>query len=243
MTNRLVVGGCSITDYCWPTWGDYLATAFDNYLNCGQAGSDNANIARNIIANTKAKDTVVILWSGWNRHVMWNTNKSPTQKNKDNYWEYNYSRWDKNWLVNFYNPTERLASSMDYIKMVDMDSQLKGYTAYHFSAFPWKLGEIEKNPVPNFDENFNRYQINNNFLLDTSMEDYYKLSGKNQPVSNKYNPRDLHPTPKYQYLYLSDIILPKLNIKLDIMPFVEKHESIVRAGGTIDDKSKQGLLQ
>lgn len=242
--NRLVVSGCSCTDYCWPTWGDYLGLAFNEYLNCGQAGSDNASIARNVVKTAQSKDIVVILWSGWNRHVMWSDDPATTQKNSNNHWQYNYNRWDKNWLVNFYNPAERLAASMDYIKMVDLDSKVKGYTAYHFSAFPWTLGEIEKYPHKNFDKIFNFYNIQNNFLLTESLEDYKLSNGFEKLVSNKHNPTDSHPTPKCHYQYLIDVMIPKFkfDVNLDISTFVDTHEQWVRDGNIINDKSKEGLL-
>lgn len=241
---RLIVSGCSFTDYCWPTWGDYLAIAFDDYLNCGQAGSDNASITRNVIRNAQSNDTVVILWSGWNRHVMWSNEPVLTQKNKNNNWKYNYERWDKNWLVNFYNPSERLATSMDYIKMVDLDSKVKGYTAYHFSAFPWKLGEIEKYPPKDFNKIYETYEIQNNFLLLENLEDYKKNNGFAHPTSNQYNLLDSHPTPKCQYQYLMEIMVPQFNfnVDLDISTFVNAHEQWVRSGNIINDKSKEGLL-
>ena len=243
-STRLLTSGCSFTDYCWPTWSDYLGIHFQEYMNCGQAGSDNANIARNIISNSKSGDVVLIMWSGWNRHVMWNVDGFPTPKNHHNNWQYNYKRWDKNWLVNFYNPGERLFSSMDYIKMVDLDSRAKGYIAYHFSAFPWQLGEIEKNSIKDFEQIFDQYQIQNNFLLDISLEEYQTIHNFNQPVKNQYNQADRHPTPLCQYQYLMNVINPrlKLNFELDIHKYVMFHEQQVRHGNTIDDKSKKGLL-
>jgi len=238
LSSRLLTSGCSFTDYCWPTWSDYLGACFNVYLNCGQAGSDNANIARSILSNSKTGDIVVILWSGWNRHLMWDVEGHPVQKNDKNQWIYNYERWNKNWLVNFYNPEERLFSSMDYIKMVDLDSQAKGYTAYHFSAFPWQLGEIEKNISKDFDKIFSQYHIQNNFLLDTSLEEYQKIYKFDQPVSNKYNQGDMHPTPLCQYQYLLNVIKPRLefDFELDIYEGVIVHEQLVRDGNIIDDK-------
>lgn len=241
---RLVTSGCSFSDYCWPTWADYLGLVFDEYLSCGEAGSDNASIARNIIKNTRPNDTVVILWSGWNRHIMWSDVLVPTPKTNDNNWQYIHAPWDKNWLVNFYNPTERLATSMDYVKMIDLDSRVKGYTAYHFSAFPWTLGEIEKYPPKHFDKIFNSYHIQNNFLLEENLEDYKIRNGFAKPVCHKYNPNDAHPTPMCQYQYLMNVMVPKFkfDVDLNILTAVNAHEQWVRAGNVIDDKSKQGLL-
>lgn len=224
--SRLVTGGCSFTDYMWHTWADYLGSSFGDYLNVGQAGSDNANIARNIIGEARANDTVVILWSGWNRQLKWDPNGHPVPKNEKNHWQYSYERWDKNWLVNFYDPNERLASSLDYVRMVDLHSKVNGYIAYHFSAFPWKLGEIEKNPPRHFDFIFDQYDIDNNFLLATDMETYQKENGFDKIIPTEYNKGDRHPSPLCHYRYLKDIIIKNLNldINLDIDSMVMDHQ-------------------
>jgi hypothetical protein len=244
MKSRLITSGCSFTDYCWPTWADYLGLAFDDYVNIAQAGADNANIARNLVGNAKPNDIAVILWSGWNRHVKWNANGCPTAKNDSNHWQYNYERWDKNWLVNFYDVNERLASSMDYIRMVDLHSKVVGYRAFHFSAFSWKLGEIEKKPPSGFDEIYNGYDIDNNFLLQTDLESYKKNKGFDVVISTRYNNHDAHPSPMCHYRYLIDCILPflDLSVSLDIESRVERHNSIVLSGNPIEDKSKKFLL-
>ena len=247
---RLLTGGCSFTDYAWPTWADYLGTGFDEYINCGQAGSGNSNIARNVLSNSQEGDLVVILWSGWNRQIMWNTNGCPVPKDDNNHWQYNYERWNKNWLMNFYNPEERLATSMDYIKMIDLDSQVKNYNVFHFSAFSWMLGEIETRPSKFFDKLFTYYDITNNFLLDQTLENYsktfYSQHNLDTYISTQYNSRDRHPSPYCQYHYLIDIILPKLNIDLiiDLNLHALTHDNIVRNNfNFFIDKTPEGILK
>jgi hypothetical protein len=233
---RLVTGGCSCTDYVWHTWADYLGSAFDTYINAGQAGSDNANVARNVIARAKPGDLVVILWTGWNRQIKWNTNGSPVPKDAHNHWQYSYERWDKNWLVNFYDPNERLAASLDYIKMVDLDSKARNYQAYHFSAFPWKLGEIEKHPPSHYDLISSKYQIDNNFLEQVDLESF-RFAHYNFFVSTKWNQSDRHPTPMCHYQYLIENMIDKLpnipNLKIT-QHKVAEHQSAVLSGQAMD---------
>lgn len=235
---RLVTGGCSFTDYAWHTWADYLGTAFDSYINAGQAGSDNANVARNIITHAEPGDLVVILWTGWNRHVKWNTNGCPIPKDANNHWQYNYERWDKNWLVNFYDPNERLAASLDYIKMVDLDSKARNYQAFHFSAFPWKIGEIEKFPPSHYDLISSKYEITNNFLELESL-DSYKLKKYDFTVSTVWNTLDQHPTPVCHYRYLIDVMiknLPSISNLKTTQDQVDLHQSAVLSGHPISEK-------
>ena len=242
---RLLVGGCSCTDYCWPTWADYLGTVFSEYMNLAQAGSDNACVVRNLVDHTQSGDTVIILWTGWNRHLKWSDNVFPVPKNAQNHWQYNYERWDKNWLVNFYNPIERLIASMDYIRLIELDSQIKNYNVYHFSAFPWRLGEIEKNEHKHFNSIFNQYQLKNNFLLDISLEEFKKQKNLEYQYSTKYNSADSHPGPWCQYQFLQQLIIPKLNfdIDLNIDPAVLRCEHNLKQGELTEDKSTQSLIK
>jgi hypothetical protein len=210
INSRLLTSGCSCTDYCWSTWADFLGLEFNEFLNVGQAGSDNANIARNVIDHARPKDFVVILWTGWNRQVLWNDKGCPISKDLDNHWQYNYERWSKNWLVNFYSPVERFVNSMDYIRLVDLHSKVVGYTAYHFSTFPWMLGEIEKDPHKEFENFYKKYKdITNLFLQEQSLEEF-QLQNYNIIVSNW----DTHPTPLCHLNYLNKVIAPKLKINL-----------------------------
>ena len=210
MNTTLFANGCSYTDYCWPTWADYLGLLFSKYENVGQAGSDNACIVRRQRNVLTENSVCVILWTGWNRHVMWNPYGMPVPKNSDNCWQYNYERWDKNWLVNFYNPHERFHASLDAIQTVDYQCNLISCNAYHFSAFPWMLGEIEKNVHKNFDKIFESYKIKNNYLLDENLEEFRIANNFDVKLNTKYNENDDHPSPLCHFHYMKNVILPKI---------------------------------
>ncbi len=231
MRNRLVTSGCSFTDYCWPTWADYLACYFDDYINVGNAGSDNANISRNVIQTANAGDTVVILWSGWNRQNFWRDHLIPTPKNQDNHWDFHWvEKESRAWLTEFYNPIDRTIVSMDYIKMVDLHSRVMGYDVYHFSAFPWMTGELEKNPHPKMESILDQYDIKHNYLSQESMWEFRERQpGFCKIYDTKYNNRDEHPGPLCHYDFMNEMILPVLDITPNplLRDLAIKHEHMV----------------
>jgi hypothetical protein len=204
--SRLITSGCSYTQYCWPTWADYLATAFDHHLQIGKSGMDCARIARGVLDIEIAKhDVVVICWTGFDR--------------------FNYlseSKWqglgsilsNKDFYKNYYNSTERFATMYDAMTLVDLDSKTRGYQAWHFSAFPWLLGEIEKTPDP---ENIVRSHSRdlNNLFMHEDLESY-KISINDPLTCHKYNQQDDHPTPECHWKWLKQVILPQIKIDLDL---------------------------
>lgn len=70
---RLFTFGCSFTKYNWPSWADILGQEFDLHENWGHIGLGNRAIAERVAecharSNIQPDDTVVIQWSGYNRH-------------------------------------------------------------------------------------------------------------------------------------------------------------------------------
>jgi len=70
--SRLIVSGCSFTNYFHPTWAWFLSSAYDETYNYGQSGAGNEYIYHSIVdADTDLQlnkdDTVVIAWSGYFR--------------------------------------------------------------------------------------------------------------------------------------------------------------------------------
>lgn len=232
MNKRLVVSGCSFTSHCWSTWGDYLSTEFDKFQNLGITGADNATIARRVVNRARANDTVVIMWSGFDR---WSQYKDEPQNNPagthDRHWHHTGSvRGDKAYLVDYYHRVERFQTTMDYIYLIECDSRKKNYTAYHFSAFPFLMGEIEKTIDPKIQAIYNKYNITNNYLNEISLFDYQMQNDQYIITKHQYNPTDNHPTPLTHWEYCSKIIAPKLNLTLstnmdDVLK--EQHNLIV----------------
>ena len=94
---RLLTAGCSFTKHCWPTWANYLGRHYEWHKNLAVGGSDNANIARNIIKNAKQNDVVVVMWTGYDRLNFFN-----------NDWDYaGCLVGNKEFYANYYSPIER----------------------------------------------------------------------------------------------------------------------------------------
>ena len=231
---RLLTSGCSFTEYCWSTWADYLGREFKTYINLGLVGSDNATIARSVVANARAGDIIVILWSGFDRWSRYTDKEVPWGKEGKSYdfrWNHIGSlKMDKTFMVKYYHKVERFQTTMDYIQLVDLHSRVSGYTAYHFSAFPFLTGEIEKTIDPAVLSIYEKYNINNNHLNEISMFDYQMQNNQDINVRHGDTPGDLHPTPLTHWEYCNKIIAPKLNLTLttnidEVM--AEQHDLIV----------------
>ena len=123
---------------------------------------------------------------------------------------------------------DMFATMYDAMTLVDLDSKTRGYQAWHFSAFPWLLGEIEKTPNP---ENIVRSQsrdLDNLFMLEDL--ESYKLGINDPRTSHKYNPHDDHPTPECQWKWLKQVILPEIKIDLDLGDRVKLDQQRVLQG-------------
>lgn len=217
--SRLITSGCSYTQYCWPTWADYLGTGYTQHIQLGRAGYDCARIARGILDfKLHPSDTLVICWTGFDRFNYLNDDK----------WSLGSVISDKIFFASYYDAKERFATMYDAMSLVDLDSRDKGYKVYHFSAFPWLLGEIEKQPDL---ENIQRSQSRNlnNLYMDQDLETF-KISLDDPKTSHKYNTNDDHPTPNCHYRWLKEVILPKMGIDINIDDRVKYDQQRVLEG-------------
>jgi hypothetical protein len=235
--NRLLASGCSYTDYCWSTWADIIGTEFAEYRQTGMGGADNATIARSIVSNACPGDIVVVMWSSYDRWSFYSEKDYPMPKDSNNHWRHlgAASILDKHFFVNYYHKVERFQTTMDYVQLVDLHSQVNGYTAYHFSAFPFFLGETEKNVDPRIVEIYNRYNIKNNYLTEISLYEY-RLKNYNILTSHKYTTGDTHPTPLCHYEYMKEYIAPKLGISLTPnkkFSIIKEQDNLINHGITI----------
>jgi len=203
--NKLLTAGCSFTKHCWPTWADYLSNNFDWHVQLGIGGADNASIARSVVSATSNNDTVVIMWSGYDRWSFY-----------DNEWKHRGCLvTNKHFYVNHYNPIERFATTMDYVQMVDNHAKLNNYTCYHFSAFPWLQSELKNKSTTELLEIYDSYNINNNFLMDMDLLSMQENNNEVFVINHKYIKHDTHPTPITHWKFLNEIIAPNTNITID----------------------------
>lgn len=237
---RFLAAGCSYTAYHWSTWADIVGNFFDEYKNLGAGGQDNASIARSVIDNAQSGDIVVILWSGYDR---WSTYSDDTHflvpwtDVDNNHWRHHgcITTLGKEFFVNFYHKLERFRTSMDYVQLVDLHSQQNNYQVYNFAAFPWFLGEIEKDVDQRLVDIFSKYNISNNYLLDKSMEEFMLETNQKISVRHKHAPtgRDTHPLPIVQYQFVEQFIAPKIKLTLTddlYSSIIKENQNIVLHG-------------
>jgi hypothetical protein len=127
----LIAGGCSYTDKnfktsaadfdmpekTWPMWPEYLAKSLGlRDINVGRSGYDNFSIfnsvLESIVLNEGSVEAVVVLWSGWDRSLLFNSFNVVTInsfwsniKNKDEWTNPQWmteSKFDQS-IINFLN--------------------------------------------------------------------------------------------------------------------------------------------
>ena len=238
---RLLTSGCSFTKHCWTTWADILAKSYDEFLNVGFGGSDNASIARSIINHARQNDIVVILWSGYDRWSFYSDENVFNHSGNDLHWKHVgcIQSVSKDFFVNYYHPVERFQTTIDYIQLVDLHSKANNYTVYHFSAFPFYRGEMEKNTDPRLVDIYKQYNITNNYLLEISLDEFTDTHEDRPMVYHKYSPvGDNHPLPMANYHYVEQIIAPRVGIDLNsdqLSSIIKEQENIVTHGKLKDE--------
>lgn len=231
--SRLIVSGCSCTLHCWPTWADYLGRHYDDYVNVGISGGDNSVIARNVMSVAKAGDTVVIVWTGFDRFNVFSDDveqrkdsagdfclieqSGMTPNNTKGGWKHKGTIWGhpeyKEFVKHFYHPVERFRSTLDYVKMVQMHSQLTGYKVWNFSMTNWFTGESETVVDPRLVEMHNKMNFTHFYLNSNLLEVRQKVAPV--VVSHKYAQKDSHPTPWANWIWLTEHVAPEMGITLD----------------------------
>lgn len=228
---RLLTSGCSCTQYCWPTWADYLGKHFAEFVNVGLCGADNAVIARNVMQVANAGDVVVVAWSGFDRFNSFVDDKEQSTQTVGDRLVVKWSSldltqsggWvhpgsvasDKEFLVNHYHRIERFRNTLDYIKMLEMHSRLVGYELWNFSMIDLFLGESESKIDPRLQDMFSKAELQHFYLgkdLNSVRDEIAPLT-----LTHKYNTiGDTHPTPLPQWIWLREHVAPEIGIELDM---------------------------
>jgi hypothetical protein len=237
MAVRMLASGCSYTDYCWSTWANILGQQFDSYQQVGTGGADNATVARSIVEHARSGDTVIVMWTSFDRWSTYQEKVYPMPKDANNHWRHvgSLACWDKEFFTKYYNPVERFQTTMDYVQLVDLHSKSVGYTAYHFSAFPFLSGETGIPIDTRLQEIYQHYQIDNNYLLEISLGEF-RIENYNFTTNHTYTKHDTHPTPLCHWDYTEKIIAPKLNIMLNNVfksDIISEQKNILQNGITI----------
>lgn len=202
----LWTSGCSYTQYCWPTWADYLGHHYDRHVQRGQCNIDCTKIGRNIYyEDIKPGDHVVIAWTGFDRFTFYNDQTG---------WNGGNCTGDKNFFTYYYHPYERFSTMLDMMYLIEQDSKARNYTVWHFSAFPFLTAETMTNIHNKVQEKFALLKDKfSNLLVAENLWDFREAQGT-IITKHKYNDNDNHPTPQCHWDWLKQIIAPAMNISL-----------------------------
>ena len=208
---RLLTAGCSFTFYKWPTWADYLSGNFSEFFNKGIPGGDNATIARIVTTMAEPGDTVIVMWSSYQRH-----NYKVNFKNT-----YNYDTddvhigmgniLDKNYFSNGFNQFERFLTTLDYLQWTITDSITRRYKLINLSGFPFLLGEMHSKVT----EDMKKIIEEKKYYIDQVHEKDLETFAKSY---NYISEDDDHPTPIAHWNYANQIIRPLLISRTPIRP-------------------------
>lgn len=229
MKKRLVTIGCSFTRYDWPTWADWMGSAYSEFYNYGSGGCGNRYIFHAFSdANSRGlidKDTdVVIQWSSCVRDDRMDPGTTSWFGGGGVYFSDYYTQEFRD---RYFNPYQIVLETINYIKSIRLILDIKKVNyAMFFMLNPWdgdflgepwdeKMGSIVgRKELIRIKRLFNKlqYSIEGNFIeesltffqLDHQKERYYAY----QPNPKEHPPIDGHPGPKVHLDYLRKNIIP-----------------------------------
>jgi hypothetical protein len=202
-TSRLLTAGCSFTLYKWQTWADFLGKHYDVFVNKGIPGTDNPTIARIVTAMAEPGDTVVIMWTCYQRHN-YKILADDTYNYSSSHLGVSSLLQDKYYFTNIFNQYERFLTTLDYVQWVMADSTIRNYTVYHFCAFPFLTGELHSPISTDMKVLINEKQFIIDNITQPSLSDFSQNDFK--------EPMDSHPVPDSQYNFYANIVCPKLGL-------------------------------
>jgi len=245
ITGRLLTSGCSYTATGpWSTWADILGNHYESYKNVATSGSDSATAARAVIKHAKENDTVIILWTSYDRWSFYLDEPDNSSRFKNQKWRHAGAlSKDKIFFTEYYHPVERFQTMIDYILLIDSHSRVNNYRAYHFSAFPlfsgenYAMPEFREEADPRLVSSYSNVKnsLINNYLEEISCEDF-RIKNFDITVKNIHGHNDTHPTPLCHWEYLEKVIAPKLRITLDQTKkhkIMQEHENLIKHRITI----------
>ena len=195
---RFFYGGCSYTQYAYPTWGDILAydklnhKGYDFAFNLAISGGCNQLIASRFAWADKkykftAQDEIAVLWTSLFRESVLGTwNDEP-----DSHWHaygnsFNNHLWsevtNQPYLHNTYNMLDRNMTTMHYVEKL-YKPFFQGRIGSHDNADDLSYDQLCENDVVNR----LKYQT-----LDSSLEEFYNGYLALPRFDNYPLPSDLH---------------------------------------------------
>ena len=222
--SRLIVSGCSFTNYFHPTWAWFLSSAYTETYNYGQSGAGNEYIYHSIVdADTDLQlnkdDTVVIAWSGYYRFDRFIEFKTRTGWVTDGDWSYdpNFKTLeqfvnDEGWIrksVNYITATARYLKSKNikYVFTSLYDLNIKFGNKVHADPYVVKLLADIKN---------------DNFVYPEGLLAVF-LKHREQ---NKTGTVGGHPNLSEHQLFASGIAA-KLGVTIDIHTDLQQYDNLI----------------
>jgi hypothetical protein len=222
--SRLIVSGCSFTNFWHPTWAWFLSSAYDETYNYGKSGAGNEYIYHSIVdADTDLQlnkdDTVVIAWSGYFRFDRFKKFDECIKWATDGDWSYdpNFKTLeqfvnDEGWIrksVNYIAATARYLKSKNikYVFTSLYDLNIKFGNKVHADPYVVKLLADIKN------DNFIYPEGLNNLVF-------------NCREQNKTGTVGGHPNLSEHQL-LANGIAAKLGVTIDIHTDLQKYDNLV----------------
>jgi len=247
MKDKLIVAGCSYTQYIYPTWADWLGEHFNEYHNLGWSGMGARHSYINILdyfkySNTKPEDCIVIVqWSSLLRNDI--------RKTECNTWVGggqidNNPYYSDEYLKKHFNPLDKLNDLVYYIDHLILLSEKLGFKLLMTYMFePWVqdfLGEpvnsrdIVKKNIKSVKSSKYLSSLKelakSKYWIDPSIEKYSLVNPPRHMVKTTIDGkpyREHHPTPHQHFLY-SKFISKKLNIKLEVSRYKKLSLGITR---------------
>lgn len=215
---RLFTFGCSFTSYKWPTWADLLSLSYDSFENWGKPGGGNRYIFESIVEcdvlnDFSEDDTVVIMWSTHQRFDRYHeTDGWITPGNVFN------SPYSPSFIKNYWSIKGGVLHSSNAIKAAQEYLSNKNVKWYMASMMDLNvLYETTDEKVYIYDEypEFGIYgdAIGNFTNMHWAEIPLYEFC-LNSHQGLQFSPNDTHPTPRMHHKWLTNQLLPIMNIEL-----------------------------
>lgn len=195
-TMKLIVFGCSFTDYRWPTWADIIAEDLGcEYENWGLGGGGNQAIARRILYRStwgfESTDWIMVQWSSLHREDRFQNGKWISQGSVSLAQHYGAEFIEKYW--DWDNDIINTAQARITSELI-LDKKLK-----YQSAMTWH------DPDPDFLSKYN--EITSYWRERITPCD--QIPSYTKPFNKKLD--DGHPDPLWWLKFVEEKIYPKFN--------------------------------
>ena len=217
MSKRLLTFGCSFTRYYWPSWADMLGRSYDQFENWGISGIGNRAIAERlseaiINSHITKHDTVIVQWSEFHRFDV----HLPLPHLPEG-WAQAGNMFTSSALgssiLKLWDERSYIMHTLNFINMSIMMLEHIGCTWFMTGINDLRTEVIKH---PEFRKYCTVFDHNNWLLPIMPLINQYEFPKKSlYDSNNKKYTEDEHPTPVAHHAWLSEILAPALNIKVD----------------------------